>query len=310
MTRRIAIETWDPEYGAPVDASVMEPSDVSINTDVELPASQWQPIEPPALLHIPDNILFIDGVRRIDAYAWITQDNGLPFRSILASYAAGATIAGRCAKVTAAEARRVLVTAHETASLITRAGEYTAQMAAGDSPEELSLALQNRLTSLEIEVAKQAHGEAEIIVIDGPLRGRQDIDGAVGYVKTHRVSYLPEQLQPVVANLQAGQRTPVFMFTTSWSRYSWYLRLPGAAQHAWWGIVRMEASEDLTAKQAVERADIAAALLPRYASAPHKDPRAPQNLHPIAGLERELRRRLGDSGYVQRALRTATPELG
>jgi hypothetical protein len=307
-TRRIALETWEPEYGAPADATIMEPSDISINTEVELPESHWKPIEPPASLLIPDDVLFIDGVRRIDAYAWITQGNELPFRSILASYAAGIAMAGRYAKVTAAEARRVLVASTETTSLVTRAGEYMPQMTTGNSPEELSLALQNRLTNLEIEIAKQAHGEAEIIVIDGPLRGRQDIDGAVGYVKTHRVSYLPDHLQPVVANLQAGHRTPVFMFTTSWSRYSWYLRLPGAAQHTWWGIVRMEAAEDLTAKQAIERADITSALLPRYASAPHKDPRAPQNLHPIAGLERELRRRLGDSRYVQRALRVATPE--
>jgi hypothetical protein len=52
-------------------------------------------------------------------------------------------------------------------------------------------------------------------------------------------------------------------------------------------------------------ADRTAALLPRFASRPHKDPRAPQNLYPIAGLERELRRRLGDAGVLYRALRAA-----
>ena len=36
-------------------------------------------------------------------------------------------------------------------------------------------------------------------------------------------------------------------------------------------------------------------LLTGYASEQHKEPRAPQNLYPIAGLEQELRRRLGDS---------------
>ena len=34
--------------------------------------------------------------------------------------------------------------------------------------------------------------------------------------------------------------------------------------------------------------------LPRFASSPYKDPRAPQNLTPIAGLERKLRGMLGD----------------
>ena len=46
-------------------------------------------------------------------------------------------------------------------------------------------------------------------------------------------------------------------------------------------------------------------VLPRYGSSPHKDPRAPQNLFPIGGLERELRRRLGDPLLIQRALREA-----
>jgi hypothetical protein len=38
---------------------------------------------------------------------------------------------------------------------------------------------------------------------------------------------------------------------------------------------------------------------------PHKDPRAPQNLVPIGGLERELRHRLGDQQILYRALRAA-----
>jgi hypothetical protein len=55
----------------------------------------------------------------------------------------------------------------------------------------------------------------------------------------------------------------------------------------------------------VRLADQTAAVLPRYASEPHKDQRAPQNLYPIGGLERELRRRLGDPALLYRALRVA-----
>ena len=43
--------------------------------------------------------------------------------------------------------------------------------------------------------------------------------------------------------------------------------------------------------------------LGRFASVAYKDSRAPQNLYPIAGLERELRRRLGDPRVLYRALR-------
>ena len=50
---------------------------------------------------------------------------------------------------------------------------------------------------------------------------------------------------------------------------------------------------------------LAAGLLTPLASSPHKDPRAPQNLVPIGGLERELRRRLGDQQLLYRGLRAA-----
>jgi hypothetical protein len=43
-------------------------------------------------------------------------------------------------------------------------------------------------------------------------------------------------------------------------------------------------------------------VLPRLASDPAHDPRAPQNLHPIGGLEHRLRRRLGDPLLVRRAI--------
>jgi len=52
-------------------------------------------------------------------------------------------------------------------------------------------------------------------------------------------------------------------------------------------------------------ADLATASLPRFASSRHRDPRAPQNLYPIGGLERELRRRSGDARFIYRSLLTA-----
>ena len=72
------------------------------------------------------------------------------------------------------------------------------------------------------------------------------------------------------------------------------------------GIVRCEAGPALAPTRSSPLADRVAATLPRYASEPHKDPRAPQNLYPIGGLERELRHRLGDAGVLYRALRKAS----
>ena len=56
---------------------------------------------------------------------------------------------------------------------------------------------------------------------------------------------------------------------------------------------------------AVALAGLSQVTLVRYASAEYKDPRAPQNLYPIAGLERALRRRLGEPTVLYRALRRA-----
>jgi hypothetical protein len=109
----------------------------------------------------------------------------------------------------------------------------------------------------------------------------------------------------VIARLEAAYRSPVFRMGTSWDRYAWYLRLPGGVGAPWAGVVRVECAADLTAADAVALANLSQETLCRYASVEFKDSRAPQNLFPIAGLERALRRRLGDPGLLYRALRAA-----
>jgi hypothetical protein len=142
------------------------------------------------------------------------------------------------------------------------------------------------------------------VVVDGPLSHVRDLPDAVGYIKTHKVQYLPPELGGFLVGLPAGHRTPLFLTTTSWSRFSWYLRLAQAPGPVG-GLVRCEINADLPVAEAVQVASRVSATLPRFASAPHKDPRAPQNLYPIGGLERELRRRLGDRDLAIRALRRA-----
>ena len=46
-------------------------------------------------------------------------------------------------------------------------------------------------------------------------------------------------------------------------------------------------------------------MLPPLAGIDYKDPRAPQNLVPIGGLEKILRHRLGDARLLYRSLRLA-----
>lgn len=302
---RITVESWDPTYGSPILDPATEPSDVAVDVAVELPPADWRPLRAAPGTAPARRVIFVDGVRRIDALVWIGEPGEAARRGICASFAAGIVEASERARVERLRVRRGLFSAVGPDPLATRAGMFEPMAVVGDDLEQLSLGLQQRLGELEIEVATSLESEADLIVVDGPLSGRQQVPGAVGYVKTHRVAYLPESLSPVVGRLAPGERTPLFLGTTSWTRYSWYLRLPGPVSHPWSGIVRLEATGNLRVSEASQLADLSAATLPAYASVPHKDPRAPQNLFPIAGLERELRHRLGDPAFVQRALRLA-----
>ena len=168
----------------------------------------------------------------------------------------------------------------------------------------------------ECEVHDRRSGTAarrrDLLVLDGPLRKRGHIPDAVGFVKTHHVRYLPRRRSTgSSARSPPGERTPVFRVDAQpFSRYSWYLRLPGPAGGPWAGIVRCEATGALAADAVVRaRRSWSPPTFPRFASEPHKDARAPQNLYPIGGLERELRRRLGDSGLLYRALRVASTSV-
>ncbi len=143
-------------------------------------------------------------------------------------------------------------------------------------------------------------------MVDGPLSQHRHLAGALGYVKTLQRGYGPPDVLRVTGTLEPGERTPVFVVGESVARWSWYVRLPGPLVHPLAGIVRCEAATDLALPAAIELADRSACSLPRFASAMHKDTRAPQNLYPIAGLERALRNRLGDQGLLLRALRSAT----
>jgi hypothetical protein len=327
---RYTVDGWDPGYGTSLELEeYLQESTAAVTVDLELPASAWQAIDARTDIQLPAAIMFVDGVRRVEARVWIEEldDAVIPgtvgeaTMAICASYAAGVVCcSGRHAHLVTAELRRGLFTVASHASDIsTRAGEYRAHRLAGNAgamplTARLSQALQRRLADVEVVAANMArsavHGhsasdEDDLLIVDGPLRGRQHLPRALGYIKSHRSTYLPPDLNSLVSRLTAGQRTPVFLMGTSWERHSWYLRLPGLPGAPWAGIVRVECSADLTVTEVVRLANLSQAALGRFASAAYKDSRAPQNLYPIGGLERQLRHRLGDPQLLYRALREA-----
>jgi hypothetical protein len=311
---RFTVDPWDPSYGTSTDLDPVDASAAQVDCDVEVPAGRWAP-RPGGPSTGGERLVFIDGVRRVEAHVWIDADDaagpgGPAEHGTCASFAAGAVRCDGAAVCGPVIVGRGLFTAHGGAETIaTAAGDFNVRVAPSGSPEGLALALQERMGEAELEAAEAACAAAgdavDAIVVDGPLRGRQHLTGAVGYVKTHHVTYLPPELNAVVARLAPGERTPLFALGTTWSRLSWYLRLPGGSASPWSGVVRAECSANLPVARAAGLADLVTAALPRFASAAHKDSRAPQNLYPIAGLERELRHRLGDPQIIYRALRRA-----
>lgn len=315
---RFSVDAWDPTYGTSADTDFDE-STASINY-AELPAASWHPIDADSAAAPPTTVLFVDGVRRIDARLWIDErpaTDGTATTSaapgICASYAAGVICCtGSSARLTATEVRRGLFTACALATDVqTRAGHYRVRLTDSDDGDALPLALQRQLGEIEVTTAIAARANAgvpkddDLLVIDGPLRGRQHLPRAIGFIKSHRAKYLPPELHAMIGMLGPGQRTPMFLMGTSWERHSWYLRLPCGPGAPWAGIVRVECSADLPTPAAILLADQSQTTLCRYASTEYKDKRAPQNLYPIGGVERQLRRRLGDPALLYRALREA-----
>ena len=325
---RFSVDAWDPSYGTNTEIEdFLAESTARVDVNVELPAGQWRAIDPDPARPAPAALLFVDGVRRVEARVWIEDGapagapGGEASMGLCASYAAGVVCCcGQQAHLVRFETRRGLFTVAPRADpIVTWAGEYTAHRTPATRqkpvPVILSESLQGRLRDIEVVTAVEAraaiagHGVPEggdLLVIDGPLRGRQHLPRALGYIKSHRTTYLPPDLNALVATLSPGQRTPVFLAGTNWDRHTWYLRLPVAAGPAvapWAGIVRVECSADLPSREVIGLAGLSQVCLGRFASAEYKDARAPQNLYPIAGLERELRRRLGDPRLLYRALR-------
>jgi len=323
---RFSVDGWDTGYGPAVEFEDLAESHAQVDTTIEVSAAQWAPVPPTRPDTESKDLLFADGVRRIDARVWIDDTAAsqsptadLAVAGICASYAAGVVCCcGEGAHALGIEVRRGLFTAAATGSHIDMGADryvFHRVMPAPDLPIAVSLtnALQRALTELEIAAAVHVralvsnHGvdEHNLLVVDGPLRGRAHLPRTVGYVKTHHAQYLPTALNAVVAALTPGERTPIFVIGTGWERYSWYLRLPCMPAGPWAGIVRLEAAPTLDLPEAVTLAAASQNLLGRFASVEYKEARAPQNLVPIAGLEKELRHRLGDASLLYRDIRAA-----
>ncbi len=303
---QIFVEGWSPEYGSPLDQDdALAPAEGSVDATVE--TADWEPLEG-ADDGVPV-IAFVDGVRRVDARLTLDDPVAGPVTGICGTFAVGATVWDRGARHSIVDHARIERWAvfggarTETLPPVDLEPGYDTTTTADPDPAAPMRVLHTKMRKAEGEVAAELAAEC-FVVADGPLNDFAPRP-VVGYIKSHRVAYLPPEQNAVVGQLAPGQRTPLFGIT-DYKRYSWYVRLAMlAGGHSWTGIVRCEASGQLPLEDVRAIADRTAAVLPVVASEAHIDPRAPQNLVPIAALERELRHRMGDQRLVYRALREA-----
>ena len=311
-SRRMAnlhVESWSPDYGSPYesDAALAEPE--RVDETVEVPG-KWEPIS-----GVDDGIsevAFVDGVRRVDARLTLDEP-GSPVPGLCGSYAVGAVLWNRSiprSEVIEARVSRLAVFAAGKGApipVVSPELSYRSESVPDSDPAALITRFHGAMRRAEGELSEELAMAGRFVVSDGPINTMAATD-KVGFIKSHRAPYLSAERSAVIARLGVAERTPLFLIGRggTYERYSWYFRIAQlAGGHSWTGVVRGEVSAGLEKSRALTIAARTTAIIPAVASESHIDPRAPQNLVPIAALERELRRRLGDPGYVYRALRSA-----
>ena len=102
---RFFVESWAPEYGTPAEEA-MAASTTEVEVHLEVAADQWAPVSPDPSVRVPDCIVFVDGVRRVDARVWV--DGGVDGlrQGVCATYAAGAVRCNGRAELTGSRVER------------------------------------------------------------------------------------------------------------------------------------------------------------------------------------------------------------
>ncbi len=306
---QLHVESWSPDYGSPFesDASLAEPE--RVDESVEIPG-KWDPIA--GIDDGIDKLAFVDGVRRVDARLTL-DETPAPVPGICGSFAVGSVVWDRSvprSEVTDVRVGRLAVFGAGKGApipVVSPELSYRSESVPDADPGALVTKFHGAMRRAEGELSEELAKGGLFVVSDGPINDLAATD-KVGFIKSHRAPYLSADRSEVIGRLGCGERTPLFLIGKggAYERYSWYFRIAERAEgHSWTGVVRGEVSAALERSRAVAIAARTTAIIPAVASESHIDPRAPQNLVPIAALERELRRRLGDPGYVYRALRSA-----
>ena len=309
---RFFADPWAVSYGSAFDVATEDTEDEpGTVADPFVETDNWGEGVWPQPVARPRCIAFVDGVQRIELWGRVMHGDML-LEAALASVAVGASVCTeRSADVTFIPPSRVLAVGSSASVEAVRvtAGHQalsfdpeTSQRTGRDGVQD---AIRKRRSEMERALAESLTDRDSLVVLDGRLSfdpGRAT--PVVGFAKTIHRFYLEEPERGLIFRLQACQRTPVFRISYGQTtRYSWYLRLPNTRpiHHALAGVVRLETPE-IGERDAIALANLTSYHLPSFASKPQHDPRAPQNLLPVGGLERRLRHEMGDAAFLRRAI--------
>ena len=312
---------WAPEYGTAMQFDAEGGADSKTAADADVEGVEWAPVtprtEPPHALQI------IDGVRRAEAHAMDDGPDGEPLFGLFGSFAVGAVrCEGESARIMepyVSVQRRYFQTGGEPIDRDVVAGDDVLRFVAETPPKattanELVDALNRKMLDEEAKLAEElSRDEGVLTLVDGPLRSlRAPGKRVVGYIKRIHNWYVDAERLRVLPALGVGQRTPLVTLTGSdgRERYTWFIRIAdlGDRYHQLGGIMRLESPGFVPLSEAVTLADQATLALPRLASSPIRDPRAPQNLTPVGALETVLTHRLGDRRWLRRLLAASVGE--
>jgi hypothetical protein len=303
-------DPWSPDFGMGFEAPSEDTPLPRVEPDVE--TGDWTRARPgggPA----PAELWFVDGVRRVEVRV-LADDDGRRISGLFGSYAVGAVRCDGTARFDEHRVRRAVVLG---------GGVLPERVDVPCGPAVLSFdpiadersdpngpleRLQELMRREEESIASHALARgAPLVLADGPLRLNEPGQWpTVGVVKRFVRRYLDPDRECLLAQLRPGERTPVFGIADvagTVRGFSWYARIAGLrpAWHDHAGLVRCEVRAGPGVAAAVELADGVTAALPRFAGRA-ADPRTPQNLAPVAGLESWLRHRMGDRAMIHRAL--------
>lgn len=322
QSQNFRIEPWGNDYQQAQQTDeelAVSASEVDANVETD----DWQPYRPVEWRSLPNQVIFIDGCRRIDAPLIGGTADEIIY-GVFGTVAAGAVVIDRsvpAASYSEIKIERIVGFGNNLAAQTTAIpcpfgsnGKLVYQPvapSAANNPDVRGQLVQKAMLAAERQLAETFSTVAAntLVIRDGRLPYTAPIS-AVGYIKSMYKNYLSEDRAALLRKLVPGERSPIFLIKEkNRPRWSWYLKsgdpklyTPNLGYHSLHGIVRLELYSEVPLPQAQQIADHTTYLIPHYASHPSRDPRAPQNLNPVGALEKELGKRMGDKAVIQRRL--------